>query len=108
MQRIRTQAELDAALAAAEFLLFKHSHACPVSAAAFREYRHWAEAHPTAPTGWIDVIDERPLSQAVAARTGVTHESPQALRLRGGVVVWHASHGAITRASLAAAAAAPA
>ena len=35
-------------------------------------------------TGWVDVIDSRPLSQEVERRTGVRHESPQALLLAEG------------------------
>lgn len=103
LRRFRDLADVDAALAAADFLVFKHSNRCPVSAAAFEEYEAFVAAHPTAPTAWIDVIAERPWSQHVAAATGVTHESPQALLVRDGRVVWHASHGAITRASLASA-----
>jgi bacillithiol system protein YtxJ len=34
----------------------------------------------------------------------VEHQSPQALFVRDGKVVWHASHGGITRKALAAAA----
>ncbi len=50
---------------------------------------------------WIDVIGQRPLARAIAERTNVRHESPQALLLEGGEVRWHASHGAITQESLA-------
>ena len=60
-------------------------------------------AHPNVPTAWIDVIGERPWSRHVAEATGVTHQSPQALLVRDGSVVWHASHGGITRKTLAAA-----
>ena len=45
---------------------------------------------------------------AFAAQTGVTHASPQALWFRDGRVAWHASHGEITGASLAAAVGVPA
>jgi len=44
----------------------------------------------------VDVRAHRPLSQAIAARTEVTHESPQVLLLRRGVPRWHASHFAVT------------
>jgi bacillithiol system protein YtxJ len=37
----------------------------------------------------------------------VTHESPQALWIQDGAVIWHASHGAITQASLKEATARP-
>lgn len=99
-ETIETELALEAALASDRYLLFKHSRSCPISARAFHEYRAWAEANPGQATGWIDVIAGRALSQTVAARTGVRHESPQAILLEGGRATWNASHGAITRASL--------
>ena len=105
--RLRTEAELEAALAAPIYLLFKHSPTCPISAGAFREYESFAAEHPDVPTGWIQVVAERALARAVAERTGVRHESPQAILLAAGSAEWDASHGAITAASLAAATARP-
>ena len=49
----------------------------------------------------IEIQNAREVSNAVAEKTGVRHESPQALLLRDGEVVWNASHGAITVESLA-------
>jgi bacillithiol system protein YtxJ len=98
--RLRTADELDAAFAAERFLVFKHSTRCPISAAAFAEYQRWSAAHPEAATGWIDVIQERALARAVADRTGIDHQSPQAILLERGAARWNASHGAITEASL--------
>lgn len=97
--RILQPAELETAFQADTFLLFKHSLMCPVSAQAFNEYMHFLTSADV-PTGWISVTDERPLSNEVAERTGVLHESPQAFVLRSGEVQWHASHGGITRAVL--------
>lgn len=94
-------ASIDAALAAPEFLVFKHSTTCPVSAKAFAVYQAFCAAWPEVPTAWIDVAADRAWSQHVAAVTGVRHESPQALLVRKGRVVWHSSHSAITRAALA-------
>ena len=101
--RLRTEAELEAAFASERYLLFKHSPTCPISAAAFAEYERWSTSHAGVPSGWIEVVRERPLARSVAERTGVRHESPQALLLIHGEVRWHASHGAITEASLGAA-----
>lgn len=100
-RQIKMPAELDAALAAPTFLLFKHSLVCPTSAAAFRECVAFAAANPAVPTAWLDVIASRPLARRAADLTGVTHESPQVILQRGGRVVWHASHHEITRKSLA-------
>jgi bacillithiol system protein YtxJ len=44
----------------------------------------------------VNVSRDRAVSRAIEARTGVRHESPQALVLRGGQAVWDASHFAIT------------
>jgi bacillithiol system protein YtxJ len=46
------------------------------------------------------VREDRPLSLAVAERTGVAHESPQVILLSGGRACWHASHRAVTAAAL--------
>lgn len=101
LQQITDADALGAALGADSFLIFKHSLICPTSAQAFNEYRHFLVEHPDTPTAWIDVRGNRPLSLEVEARTGVRHESPQALWIQGGEVAWNASHGAITRESLA-------
>jgi thioredoxin 1 len=84
-------------------LLFKHSRTCPISHAAHAQLEAFRRAHPAVPVRLVVVQDERPLSQAIAAATGVRHESPQALVLHAGRVSWHASHGAISAARLAAA-----
>ena len=46
------------------------------------------------------VREDRPLSQAVAERTGVRHESPQVICLVGGHPAAHASHREITGEAL--------
>jgi bacillithiol system protein YtxJ len=103
LRQLADPIELEAALASGPFLLFKHSRICPISARAFEEYRAYLEEHPGVTTGWIDVVGQRPLSQSIAASSGVQHESPQALLFLNGEVEWHASHGGITRDSLTAA-----
>jgi bacillithiol system protein YtxJ len=40
------------------------------------------------------------LSDTVAERLGVRHESPQALLIKDGRAVWHASHWSITSEAL--------
>jgi len=46
------------------------------------------------------VREDRPLSLAVAERSGVRHESPQVICLVGGKAVNHASHHDITEVHL--------
>jgi bacillithiol system protein YtxJ len=82
-------------------VLFKHSTACPVSWAAHFQVTRFLKAHPGTHVRVIPVIKERPLSQKIAAVTGVRHESPQVIVLSRGEVVGSASHGEITADALA-------
>ena len=59
-----------------------------------------ASDHPDLRIHVIDVIAQRSLSQAIEARFGVVHESPQVVVLRDGALAWSASHGSITASSL--------
>jgi thioredoxin 1 len=46
---------------------------------------------------------DRPVSDAIAERTGIRHESPQAFVLKGGKSIYHASHYDITADDISAA-----
>ena len=83
-----------------KFFLLKHSLTCPVSGAAYQEYQKFAEEHPDIPTYFLAVQDSRPLSNEIAERFQVKHESPQAILFSNTQAVWHASHWKITNASL--------
>ena len=77
--------------------VFKHSTRCGLSAAAARVVR---STDLDLPVYWINVIERRDLSDRVAARLGVRHESPQLIEVRAGVVIRALSHGEITAAAL--------
>ena len=49
----------------------------------------------------VDARAQRPLSQLIAARSGVEHASPQVIVFRRGTPIWSASHQDITAAALA-------
>ena len=72
-------------------LILKHSTTCPISTDVYSEV-----ARADATVHLIVVQTARPLSNDVAERTGVRHESPQALILRNGEAVYHASHYDVT------------
>jgi len=92
--------ELEKGLAAQRFLLFKHSTRCGTSDRAFREYSRFIAEQSELPSGWIDVAAQRDWSDEVARRTGIGHQSPQAIWIRDGAVAWHASHWDITVSAL--------
>jgi thioredoxin 1 len=78
-------------------LLFKHSRYCGVSAEALDELQSHIESAPADVVyRMITVQTHRPISDAVAQRLGLRHETPQAILLRDGKIVWNASHFRIT------------
>ena len=82
-------------------LLFKHSHTCGVSAEALDELLdHLSDRVQDASYAIVTVQTHRDLSNAVAKRLGVRHETPQVLLISGGEVVWSASHFRVTAAAV--------
>jgi bacillithiol system protein YtxJ len=75
----------------APVVLFKHSTTCPISAHAHRQMSRLSRA-VSAEIALVVVQRARAVSNQVAERTGVRHESPQVIVLRGGKPVWSASH----------------
>ena len=77
-------------------ILFKHSTSCPTSAAAYREVRSFAEAHPDVQVFIVKVIEQRDLSNRFAEHFGVRHASPQIIVIKDGQAVQNFSHHRIT------------
>lgn len=102
-QVLHSLADYERALQQPRVLLFKHSPACPVSAAAREEYDAFCAAAPDVPTAFVDVIADRATARGLADACGVKHQSPQAILFERGKPVWSASHDAITVAALQAA-----
>ena len=83
----------------ADCYVYKHSTACPISAAAAAVVRGYSFELPVY---WVNVIEQRPLSNWVADAYGVRHQSPQLLKISGSRVARHWSHFDITAANLSA------
>ena len=80
--------------------LFKHSTRCSISSSALRSYLKFVDSEPGAEYYRVLVVEERPLSNQVAEKTGIRHESPQVMLFRDGKVVWEESHWSIREKSL--------
>jgi bacillithiol system protein YtxJ len=105
IQRIESIPQLDVILERSKerpVWIFKHSLTCPISSRAWAEFQSFAAGCPEGDGVYvlIEVQNARPLSNAVAERTGIRHQSPQAILLRNTVVAWHASHYSIEVAAL--------
>jgi bacillithiol system protein YtxJ len=83
-------------------LLFKHSRYCGVSCEALDELQAHIGGQSREGVAYkvITVQTHRNVSDAVAKRLGIRHETPQAILLRDGKAVWNASHFRITASQL--------
>jgi monothiol bacilliredoxin len=100
-QRIEDLDRLLAQTAERPLLLFKHSLTCGTSAEALDELiDHLNEDKLDARYAIVTVQSHRELSNAVSARLGIRHETPQALLIRDGRVIWSASHFRVTAAAV--------
>jgi bacillithiol system protein YtxJ len=87
---------IDAESKEQDVLIFKHSTRCSISSAALaRLERSWNASVP-AKVYYLDLLEFRPVSNAIAARYGVEHQSPQALLIRNGACIYHESHMGIS------------
>lgn len=89
--------ELDAVLAESHqrpVVIFKHSTSCSISATAkARLERQWDGASLDGVTPYyLDLLRYRPVSNEIATRLRVYHESPQLLLVQDGVCTYDASH----------------
>lgn len=72
-------------------VLFKHSVTCPISTGVYYEV-----SEVETDVNLVIVQKAREISNEIANKTGVRHESPQAIVLKNGNAVYHASHYDIT------------
>lgn len=104
---IQSLAEFEQLLTASNaqpLLIFKHSRSCGTSAQALDELDAHLNDTPTeARYAIVTVQTHRDIATAIARTLGVRHETPQALLIRNGRVVWSASHYRVTADAVAAA-----
>jgi len=82
-------------------LIFKHSTRCSISSAALgRLERAWAPADDAHIAYFLDLLKYRSISNAIATRYRIEHESPQALVIRNGKCVGVSAHFGITYTDL--------
>jgi bacillithiol system protein YtxJ len=75
------------------FAIFKHSTRCSISSMAKnRVERDWDLDFPIY---YLDLIQYRSVSNLIAAKSGIEHQSPQLIVFQNGLPVYDASHNAI-------------
>lgn len=88
---------IDEASAITPILIFKHSTRCSISSTALnRLERNWKpEDSKMLQPYFLDLLSYRSISNAIADRYAIAHESPQIIIIENGKAIYHASHTAI-------------
>ena len=98
MNELRSLADLDRALATGKgkIVLYKHSTQCGICDGALEEIEEYLKNHSGGGEFYyLDLLAHRDVSNAIAQRLGVKHESPQAIFLDDGKVTSVLNHRAI-------------
>ena len=76
-------------------IIFKHSMRCGISSMVKRRFEKEYSLNGEADLYYLDILNYREISNEIANKFVVYHESPQLLIVKNGVVVKHDSHGSI-------------
>ncbi len=89
---------IDSDSATQAVIIFKHSTRCSTSSMALaRVERSWnTQAANLLTPYYLDLIKHRDISNAIATRYGVEHQSPQALVISNGCCIFSQTHLAIS------------
>lgn len=101
---LETMADLEAAVQQSDaqtVAIFKHSTRCFISKTVLKNFeREIADRKPAATLYFLDLLEHRDISNEIAERFDITHQSPQLIVLQKGHAVRHASHQDITASLL--------
>ncbi|MPT35266.1 MAG: bacillithiol system redox-active protein YtxJ [Flavobacterium sp.] len=76
-------------------VIFKHSTRCSINRMALKQFEREYALDDELDVYFLDLLEHRPLSNGIAERFGVQHESPQLIVIKDGKAVYNASHSAI-------------
>lgn len=86
--------EIDSLSQTKPVLIFKHSTRCSISAMVLKRFERQFEEGDFVPY-FLDLMAHRIVSNTVAEKYSVTHESPQVLLIKNGKAIHDASHNGI-------------
>jgi bacillithiol system protein YtxJ len=81
-------------------LIFKHSTRCSVSRMVLKQFESEFDLEDQVTPYFLDLLEHRDVSNAIAEQFKVVHQSPQLLLIKNGMSVYDASHSAIEVAEL--------
>jgi bacillithiol system protein YtxJ len=81
--------------------IFKHSTRCSISRFALKQFENEFDSADATDTYFLDLIEHRDVSNEIASRFKVVHQSPQLLLIKNGQSVYDVSHSDIDAKALA-------
>lgn len=81
-------------------VIFKHSTRCSVSRMALKQFENEFDLDQKVTLYFLDLLEYRAISNAIAEHFKVQHQSPQLLLIKNGVSVYDVSHSAIDAAAV--------
>lgn len=77
-------------------LIFKHSTRCSISRMALKNFERYYDINvDDAKPYYLDLLEHRDISNEIASRFGVVHQSPQLIIIKDGTAIYTASHSDI-------------
>ncbi len=81
-------------------VIFKHSTRCSISRMALKRFESEYDLDDTVAVYFLDLLEHRDISNEIASRFGVYHQSPQLLLIKDGKSVYDVSHSDIDAGEL--------
>ena len=81
-------------------VIFKHSTRCSISRMALKQFENEYSFGGAANLYFLDLIAHRDISNEIATKFGVQHQSPQIIVIKNGKAVFSATHSDIDAAKL--------
>ncbi|WP_163401098.1 bacillithiol system redox-active protein YtxJ [Flavobacterium fluviatile] len=81
-------------------IIFKHSTRCSISRMALKQFEREFDLNDTVDAYFLDLIAYREVSNEIARKFNVYHESPQLILIKNGKAVYDVSHGSIDAETL--------
>ncbi|KIA84067.1 bacillithiol system redox-active protein YtxJ [Flavobacterium sp. AED] len=75
--------------------IFKHSTRCSVSRMALKQFENEFNSSDKVTPYFLDLIEHRDISNAIADQFGVIHQSPQLIVIKDGKAIYNVSHSDI-------------
>lgn len=81
-------------------VIFKHSTRCSISRMALKQFEREFDLNDTVDAYFLDLIEHRDISNEIAQKFNVYHESPQLILIKNGKAVYDVSHSDIDAEAL--------